>query len=446
MPRVQTAPDFPPADPDHSAAFSQAVSDKKYFSAMERCEVPYRHWDKIRRIFRDADLVPEALWAMVQWNRSLRRKRMVFTSVHGDPLEYLLTDSIHSELMLIDQQLAGRLTTDDETVPTGGQRERFIIDSLMEEAIASSQLEGASSVHRVAKEMLRRKRPPRDRSERMIVNNYRAMLFIRDHRTSPLSIDLLIDLQRILTKDTLDDPDQCGRLRHSGEIIVVEDPYGEELHMPPDASELNERLSLLCAFANDSSTDSTPFIHPVIRAMTLHFQLAYDHPFCDGNGRTARMLFYWSMLHQGYWLFEFLSISRLIKKSPSKYERAFLYVETDHFDLTYFLEYHTKIIARARKELRVYLANKQRETQAARRAFQMESVNDRQRALLMRALDNPNADYTIESHQTINGISYYAARSDLLGLEQQGFLAKRKESKKFVFSPTPLIRERVEDQ
>ncbi len=51
------------------------------------------------------------------------------------------------------------------------------------------------------------------------------------------------------------------------------------------------------------------FIHPVIRAILLHFMLAYDHPFVDGTGRTARALFYWSMAHQGYWLMDFISIT-----------------------------------------------------------------------------------------------------------------------------------------
>lgn len=45
--------------------------------------------------------------------------------------------------------------------------------------------------------------------------------------------------------------------------------------------------------------------------------IAYMHPFVDGNGRTARALFYWYMLKSGYWLTEYLSISRVIAKSKS---------------------------------------------------------------------------------------------------------------------------------
>ena len=65
------------------------------------------------------------------------------------------------------------------------------------------------------------------------------------------------------------------------------------------------------------------FLHPVIRSILLHFWVAYDHPFVDGNGRNARALFYWSMLRHGFWLAEFFSISHEILKAPRKYYRAF---------------------------------------------------------------------------------------------------------------------------
>jgi Fic family protein len=61
-------------------------------------------------------------------------------------------------------------------------------------------------------------------------------------------------------------------------------------HTPPPAAELPARLEAMCDFANSKTPDT--FIHPVVRGIFLHFWLAYDHPFVDGNGRTARALFY----------------------------------------------------------------------------------------------------------------------------------------------------------
>src|SRR5262249_24290671 len=82
------------------------------------------------------------------------------------------------------------------------------------------------------------------------------------------------------------------------------------------------RLARLCAFANETS-DAT-WMQPVLRSLAVHFMVGYDHYFEGGNGRTARALFYRSMLKRGYWLTEFLTISRILNKAPAQYARSYL--------------------------------------------------------------------------------------------------------------------------
>ena len=224
-----------------------------------------------------------------------------------------------------------------------GMRDRYEVRSLTEEAITSSQLEGAATTRVVAKQMLRSGRAHRDTGERMILNNYRAMEEIRRIKSEALlTPEAILDLHRILTEGTLDAQDAVGRFRKAGENIRVEDNYGEVLYTPPLAETLPDRLGLMCDFANKKIPEG--FIHPVIRAIVLHFWLAYDHPFVDGNGRCARALFYWSMLNSGYWPYEFVSISEILRKAPVRYGRAFLYTETDDNDLTYFVLYHLDVL------------------------------------------------------------------------------------------------------
>ncbi len=441
MPHIPTPPDHLNLPLGQWGQVIGGFSNPQMMEVVHRCEAKYRHWHKVRYIARASDLDPVLLWAMIKFARGTRRRDLPFTDRDGQHMTYTVPDWLQEELMMIDRQLAGQITFDDQSQVTNQQRDRFIISALMEEAIASSQLEGASTTHRVAKEMLRQNRPPRDRSEQMIVNNYRAIMFIREQRHTPLSPELLIDLQQILTAKTLDRPDECGRLRHEGEHVVVEDPYGEVLHTPPPASTLPGRLKALCAFANETTEGESTFIHPVIRAMTLHFQLAYDHPFCDGNGRTARVLFYWYMLRTGYWMFEFLPISKLIYRSPSKYSLAFQYVETDEFDLTYFLMYHARVIRLARRELQQYLARKRHETQTARLAFRSLKVNDRQRMVLLDALEQPSREFTIEEHRAKQRVSYHTARADMLGLEELGYLNRRRLGKRFLFVATERVQQ-----
>ena len=80
-----------------------------------------------------------------------------------------------------------------------------------------------------------------------------------------------------------------------------------------------------------------------------------------GNGRTARSLFYWSMIRNNYWLIEYMSISRIINKEKKQYENAFLYTEYDDNDLTYFILYNLQVMKKSFEELKLYLKRKTEE-------------------------------------------------------------------------------------
>src|SRR5690606_31936832 len=154
----------------------------------------------------------------------------------------------------------------------------------------------------------------------------------------------VLEVHRLLMRDALDDPTQAGRLRTAEDNVIVGDRLQPDLvlHTPPPAAELPERLQALCDFANGG--EAGEFLHPIVRAIAVHFQIGYDHPFCDGNGRTARTLFYWSMLRSGYWLSEYISISSVLKKAPSPYVQSYLHTESDGADMTYFVGHQLDVI------------------------------------------------------------------------------------------------------
>jgi Fic family protein len=321
-------------------------------------------------------------------------------------------------------------------------KDQYLVGSLIEEAITSSQLEGAATTREIAKDMLRAGRRPRDDSERMILNNYLTMQRIGKLRDKPLSRDLVLEVHRLVTDQTLDDPSQAGRFRLGHEERVVA-PFGADVfHEPPPAEQLEDRMAAMCTFANDEREEL--FVHPVIRSIILHFWLAYDHPFVDGNGRTARALFYWSMLRHNYWLIEFISISEVIRKAPAKYGRAFLYTETDDNDLTYFLLYHLDVLKRAVDELHKYVTRKTARLAMLERELRgMRALSHRQRALVSHALRHPHHVYTVESHRSSHGVVHQTARTDLLDLVRRGLLTKEKVGRTWHFGVVPDLERKL---
>jgi len=400
----------------------------------------YMHWDGLRRRTPPATLTHEQWWLGIQAARQPSLRDIPLLSTDGTAFRYSLPDPVLELLHWIDQHASGELIV-SETIRDAGDRRRYLVNSLIEEAITSSQLEGASATRRVAKDMIRSGRPPRDRAERMILNNYRAMTELRDLAAEPLTPDVVFRLHRTLTADTLDDPDAAGRMqRPDEERVRVEWRDGTVAHVPPPAAELPARLEALCAYANGGGEG---FTHPVVRSILLHLWLAYDHPFEDGNGRTARALFYREMLARGYWLFEYVSISRLLLKAPAEYGRSFLYTETDGFDATYFLLYQLGILRRAIEELQAYLVRKMAEVRETAGLLRRTDLNHRQIALLTNALRHDDALYTIHTHAQSHRVTRQSARTDLADLERRGLLERRVVGRRFEYFPAPDLRDRL---
>lgn len=394
----------------------------------------YSHWDKIRHLsppkfFNNI----EQYWAFIKISRKLQYKHLPFT----EDFVYILTDDIQKDIHQIDSKMHGSIEAENLNY----NRKKYIVRSLMEEAISSSQLEGAATTREVAREMLKNNQQPRNYSEQMIYNNYQAILFIDKNKANDLTPDLILELHKTVTQNAIDNPDDAGRLRQNNNIAVWDDRSERPLHTPPDYQSLPERLKLLCDFANGASPNY--FIHPIVRAIITHLILGFDHPFADGNGRTTRALFYWVALKNNYWLFQYITLSTYLKKAPAKYAQSFLMTETDDFDTTYFINRQLYFIKQAINGLFGYIDKKQAQQQQALdllKNFLTDGLlNPRQAILIQHAVKHPGIHYTIEGHKITNRISTKTARDDLLTLVKLDLLQQSKRGRAFIFiSPSDL--------
>ena len=403
----------------------------------------YLPWDKVRYLPETGGSQSNALelWFRMKRARRLAYRQLPFSDVNERPFVFCPLDSLNEFQHWMDQQVGGQPGPEQER-----QKHILHLTDKADEAIHSSQLEGAATTTEDAREMLRKNRKPRTDGEKMIANNYAAMQFIREEAGArKLTPALLLELHDIVTRDTLP-PSECGSFRQRDDIVVKDPSDGTVLHRPPPFALLPGRTDALCAFANGESPDY--FLHPALRAVLLHFALAYDHPFTDGNGRTARALFYWAMKRGGYWMAEYISISGAVKRGPTKYARAFLHVENDDNDATYFLLHQAEIIRRAVADFRRHVESRAREQGAAlARLGRMRAAgrfNRRQVALLERAVRRPDEVYDIAVYQAYNGVSYETARTDLTGLAEAGLLNMAKRGNAFIFTPVADLRERME--
>jgi len=372
----------------------------------------YLYWDKIK--YKSKDIKPEDLWNAVKLYRLINSNNIKFGKYR---FQYMITDYMQRALHLFDMHIGGTLGSNIGIAET--DKTKFIISSIMEEAISSSQMEGANTTRKKAKEMIQQELKPKNKSEQMIMNNFITMKHIVQHKDEEITPEKILYIHKLISNKTLDDYNDEGQFRDNDDIHVVNYIDSEIVHTPPSKDELNDLIKDLCEFFNNESSN---FIHPIIKGCVIHFMVGWIHPFTDGNGRTARAIFYWYMLKKGYWLTEYLSISRIIKDTKNQYERSYLYSEIDENDLSYFVTYHIKTMEKAYDALKLYINRKQKEVFQAAKFMKIAFVNERMAQILKIVNDDSDRILNIKEIEKRFNISNFTARSDLKTLVSLGFL------------------------
>lgn len=393
----------------------------------------YLYWDKIKHKYgKDA----EKIWLLTKLKREFMVRRIALTEKYQ--FNFCVPDSIQALLHFIDK------TSNHYNIQLINQKDKHILS--MEEAITSAQMEGAATTRKIAKELItRHPDKPKNDYEKMVINNYHLMKEVIELKDELLSIDLILNLHHIATRDVIENNAISGEFRQSDDFAIYN---GENnlLHQPPPHEDVAELMDAFCDFANAEHDGfrQPEFIHPIVKAIILHFLIGYIHPFGDGNGRTARALFYWFMLKNGYALFEFVSISRLLLHASTGYGKSYVYTERDDLDMTYFIYFQLDKIKQAIDDFEKYVEH---ETQA-RQNFtaqildfvQQHGLDERQIEILKMAVAEKGKTFIAKELATQFKISENTARKLLKELADLKLLAPLKSGNAILFvAPADLV-------
>jgi Fic family protein len=428
----------PESPPQIDAAFSykaflDSLSGQDFYDFLQVNDRVYPYFDQTRQYAKKWNVTSEDLWAALKTQR-YGNKSIRFSKIAGFSFNFSTPSVIQEFLHEFDMNLGGSIQGDG-IIPSE-DKDRYLLSSIMEEAIASSQLEGAVTGRKVAKDMLVQNRKPRNESEQMIVNNYEAMNWVVANKNASFTVENIKALHKTVTNSTLQNVNDEGNLRESNDIHVADVQTGDVVYIPPTYDHLQELMKDFCRFANDQGEEKL-FIHPIVKAIILHFLIGYIHPFADGNGRTARTIFYWYLLKKGYWLIEYMSVSRMILASKAQYARAYLYTEQDNNDLTYFIIYHLQTTRLALAELKKYISRKTVEKKNAITLLRFTALNDRQILMAQSVLSGNFVYFTVKQVQNKFGVSDQTARNDLNDLVSQGLFEQRRTGHSIQFFPVP---------
>ena len=375
------------------------LEDIKY--RLENLGISQNHWPKLKQKIQTL----RKMGAIPFFLKSIDKKFWYFPS-----------DSINKKIHFVES-LGNKLHHKIEA--HSSLQKGFLANAKIEEAITSAIYEGANSTRAKAKAFIASRNRAKNKDELMLVNNYLAMRWIKKHSTEPVSNQLILKVHRLVSRNTLrgDDANFCGKFR-DGPVYVGE-------HEGICHTKIEETLNEVIETINNHPR----FLHGLIKGILLHYFIAYIHPFFDGNGRTARTLFYFKMIKNDLKFVELLAISANLKEHGKRYEKSFELVKEYEWDMTFFIDF-------CLDSLVVALEKAERKVNSLIRFSEFKDfmgVNSNQVLLLQRMALNKHREITIAEYAGDLGKSREIARRELKDLLKKGLLREKKRGKKFIY-------------
>ncbi len=358
-------------------------------------------------------------WPQIQKRIQILRKMGAipfFVNSIDKKFWYFPADVINQKVQKIET-LGRRLHSQIES--SHSFKREFLINSTIEEAIVSAIYEGANSTRAEAKILIESKQEAKNKDEQMLLNNYKAMQWIQEHSELPISNELILKIHEIVTKDTMEGKNISFSGRFRNDVVYV-GPHEGISHVKIEET-LKEVVRLV--------TNHPRALHGLIRGILLHYFIAYIHPFFDGNGRTARTLFYLQTAKSELKFIELLSISADLKTRGKKYEKSFEAVKEHDLDMTFFIDFCLDSLLKALQKV------EEKVNYLVDIGFLKEEkrLSLNQVALLQKMALNKYREIDIEGYAQSIGKSREVARNELKFLAHEKLLREETKGKKFVY-------------
>lgn len=307
--------------------------------------------------------------------------------------------------------------------------------TLANEAFYSSTIEGAKTTRRRAIELSQGAKPT-DKSEQMCLNNFETLDYLIKKINTPLTHELICEINNRITKNTLSDEDAPYGGRYRDDMVYIYENSEKKVHYsPPPANKVEDMMTQLINWANHPPSFGKPVFNAFIEASIIHFYIGYVHPFFDGNGRTARALVYYYLLKWGFDFMRLVSISEFIFEAKKQYYKAFLDTEESENDLTYFILYSLKLFNT------IFTTTREAWNKTDHIGFLIEKLkkeeihlNPKQTKFISMMIRKNMENVDIQKYQKIIRCSYETARSELTDLVDKKILKMQKMGHKFLYS------------
>lgn len=281
-------------------------------------------------------------------------------------------------------------------------QEHTCTDSILLDSFHSATIEGArTTIEQVRKSLVN----PKTKSDKMVANNAKVLNYV--YNGTKITDDNIRQLWEMLIQGCCDNEQLAGTKYRSGMVYIGS--ATEIVHIPAKAEDIQKYMTELFNWLYTKNNEDD-----IIKAIVGHIYFVYIHPFCDGNGRMARILTNSILYQSGYTNVKYLNISNSIRMHLSMYYNTIALSEHSNMNISSFIDYMLRVIIHACEE----------------QLKQQYELNDKEKILISKI----KTDITVKKAAQMLKTSEAVARDSLNRLTSKGLLVKRKEYGKSIYS------------